>query len=69
MRNLTPVQAGAYRLADNQIATISIRDQTLLGVEMDALRRLDLNLGLLRFDSNEVAKLAGTGRMQLERNR
>src|SRR5437868_3404046 len=41
---LTPEQAKAYRITDNQTATIAAWDKTLLPVELAELKALDFDL-------------------------
>ena len=60
---LTPEQARAYRIADNQTATIADWDLDLLHNEIAALKALDIDLSLLGFDDEKLAELlspAGT---------
>lgn len=56
-RDLSPEQARAYRIADNQTATLSSWDYALLGGEVTALQDLDYDLDLLGFSSDDLAKL------------
>ena len=58
--DLTPAQARAYRIADNQTATIADWDDELLTAEITGLREMDIDLALLGFDPDELARLAGT---------
>src|SRR3990172_3536088 len=55
--DLTPAQIKAYRLADNQTASIAEWDYDLLPLELLDLKNLDFDLGLLGFDDDELAKL------------
>jgi len=55
--DLTPEQARAYRIADNQTATLSAWDYALLGGEVSALQELDFDLDLLGFSPDDLAKL------------
>src|ERR1700736_5637491 len=48
---LTPAQAKAYRLADNQTATLSQWDEDLLPIELAALQEMEFNLDLTGFSS------------------
>ena len=52
---LTPAQAKAYRIADNQTATISAWDLELLPLELSDLKSLDFDLDLLGFGEEELA--------------
>jgi site-specific DNA-methyltransferase (adenine-specific) len=54
---LTPEQARAYRIADNQTANLSDWDYDLLPIELAGLREADFELGLLGFDPDELARL------------
>ena len=58
--DLSPAQARAYRIADNQTATIADWDDDLLTAEITGLREMDVDLALLGFDPDELARLAGT---------
>jgi ParB-like chromosome segregation protein Spo0J len=58
--DLTPAQARAYRIADNQTATIADWDTDLLPLELADLKALDFDLDLLGFGQDELAKLLGT---------
>ncbi|MBC7772784.1 MAG: ParB N-terminal domain-containing protein, partial [Pyrinomonadaceae bacterium] len=54
---LTDAQAKAYRLCDNQTATISEWDFELLHVEIDELKALDVDIDLLGFDEAEMTEI------------
>ena len=54
---LSPAQIKAYRIADNQTATLAEWDFDLLPMELADLQRLDFDLGLLGFDHDELAKI------------
>jgi DNA modification methylase len=54
--DLTPEQAKAYRLADNQTATIAEWDKELLPLELADLQSMGVDLGLLGFSEDELAK-------------
>jgi ParB-like chromosome segregation protein Spo0J len=56
-KDLTAEQLKAYRIADNQTATLSSWDFDLLPLELGELKALDFDLGLLGFDTDELAKL------------
>jgi DNA modification methylase len=60
-KDLTPDQARAYRIADNQTATIADWDFTLLPLEIMALQDVDFDLGLLGFSDDELTKIMGDG--------
>jgi DNA modification methylase len=57
--DLTPEQARAYRIADNQTASIAGWDFDLLPFELAELQDADFDLGLLGFSSDELAKIMG----------
>ena len=59
---LTPEQARAYRIADNQTASIAEWDLELLPLELAGLKDAGLDLSLLGFDQRELdALLAASG--------
>jgi ParB-like chromosome segregation protein Spo0J len=58
--DLTPAQAKAYRIADNQTTTIAEWDMDLLPLELADLKALEFDLDLLGFGQDELAKLMGT---------
>lgn len=58
---LTPEQARAYRIADNQTANIATWDFELLPVELVALKDSGLDLSILGFDDGELERLLGAG--------
>jgi Predicted transcriptional regulators len=55
-RDLTPEQAKAYRLTDNQTATTAEWDKELLPLELVNLKDANFDLGLLSFSEDELAK-------------
>ena len=57
--DLTPEQIRAYRIADNQTATIADWDLDILAIELSELRDTGFNVDLLGFDQDELAKLLG----------
>lgn len=61
--DLTPAQAKAYRIADNATGEIAEWDKLLLPIELSALQQMDVDLGLLGFDPDELDRiLAGDGK-------
>ncbi len=56
-KDLTPEQIRAYRIADNQTASLATWDYDLLPIELGALKEANYDLGLLGFDADELAKL------------
>jgi len=55
--DLSPEQIKAYRIADNQTATLAEWDFDLLPIELKDLQGADYDLSLLGFDDGELAKL------------
>ena len=58
---LTPEQAKAYRIADNKTGELATWNLELLPTELAELQALDVDLGLLGFDENELAQLLDPG--------
>jgi DNA modification methylase len=56
-RGLTPAQLKAYRLADNQTNRLSDWDNDLLPLEIAELQKMDFDLSLTGFSSEELAQL------------
>jgi DNA modification methylase len=56
-RGLTPEQAKAYRIADNKTGDLATWDLELLPTELAELQALDVDLSLLGFEDDELAKL------------
>jgi len=54
---LSPAQARAYRLADNQTATIATWDDDRLPLELAALQEMNYDLNLTGFSSDELLRL------------
>lgn len=54
---LTPAQAKAYRLADNQTASIASWDLELLPIEIGELKALDYDLSLLGWTPEDLAEV------------
>lgn len=55
-RDLDPDKVRAFRLADNQTATLSTWDAELLPLELAALQDADFNMGILGFSQDELDK-------------
>jgi ParB-like chromosome segregation protein Spo0J len=55
--DLTEAQIKAYRIADNQSATLAEWDYDLLPIELQELNNMDFDLGVLGFDEKELAEL------------
>lgn len=55
--DLTPVQARAYRLADNQTAAIAEWDLSLLPGELLELKELDVDLSLLGWSPDDLQEI------------
>ncbi|MBY0312690.1 MAG: ParB N-terminal domain-containing protein [Phycisphaerales bacterium] len=56
-KDLTPERAKAYRLADNQTATIAEWDMELLPLELLELKDLGIDLDLLGWSSDELREI------------
>src|SRR5206468_11809267 len=54
---LTPEQVKAYRIADNATNELAEWNYDLLPIELAALKDADFDLGLLGFDSEELARV------------
>lgn len=55
--DLPPEKVRAYRIADNQTATLAEWDMDLLPIELKDLQQADYDLSLLGFDDAELAKM------------
>ena len=55
--DLSPAQVKAYRIADNQTASIAEWDYELLPIELSALQEMSFELGLLGFDQEELQRI------------
>jgi ParB-like chromosome segregation protein Spo0J len=55
--DMTEAQIKAYRIADNQTATLAEWNYDLLPLEIQELNNMDFNLELLGFDSDKLAEL------------
>ena len=60
-QDLTDAQIKAYRIADNQTATLAEWNYELLPIELKDLQSMDFNLELLGFDSDQLAKILDPG--------
>jgi ParB-like chromosome segregation protein Spo0J len=56
---LSPEQARAYRIADNQTASLSSWDEEFLAQEIASLLSTEINIDAIGFDQNELAELLG----------
>src|SRR5438552_9658187 len=56
-KDLTPEQAKAYRIADNQTNTIAEFDMELLPIELAELKDLNFDMSVLGFDEDELSRL------------
>ncbi len=56
-KDLTPEQIKAFRIADNQTASLAEWNYDLLPIELSELQAANYDLGLLGFDQDELAKL------------
>ena len=59
--DLTPEQIKAYRIADNKTADLATWDYELLPIELSELQGMNIDLGLLGFSQDELAKLLDPG--------
>jgi DNA modification methylase len=59
--DLSPEQVKAYRIADNQTATIAEWDMELLPLELADLQAMNFELGLLGFAESELDRLLSAG--------
>ncbi|MCC7409316.1 MAG: ParB N-terminal domain-containing protein [Phycisphaeraceae bacterium] len=55
--DLTPAQVKAYRIADNQTASLAEWDYELLPIELAGLQEVNFDLGLLGFDAEELNRI------------
>src|SRR5436190_17481174 len=56
-RGLSPEQARAYRITDNQTATLARWDEDKLPLELMALQQADFDLSMLGFPDEDLARL------------
>lgn len=56
-KDLSPAQIKAYRIADNQLASLAEWDPALLPIELGELQAADFDIGLIGFDQDELAKI------------
>jgi DNA modification methylase len=59
-KGLTPAQAKAYRIADNQTATLSQWNNDLLPLELIELQKMDFDLNLTGFTADDLMRLLDT---------
>jgi len=59
--DLTPEQIKAYRIADNKTADLAVWDYELLPIELNELQGLGIDLELLGFSQDDLAKLLDPG--------
>jgi DNA modification methylase len=59
--DLSPEQIRAYRIADNQTASLATWDYDLLPIELGELKDANYDLGLLGFDADALARLISPG--------
>ena len=58
-KDLSPEQVRAFRIADNQTATLAEWDKQLLPLELAELVAAEFDMSLLGFDNDELAKWLG----------
>ncbi len=58
---LAPEQIKAYRIADNKTAGLAVWDYELLPIELAELQGVGVDLGLLGFSQDELAKILDPG--------
>jgi hypothetical protein len=56
-RDLSPEQIRAYRIADNQTASLATWNYDLLPIELAGLKEANYDLGLLGFDESEIKRM------------
>ena len=56
-RDMTPAQARAYVISDNQLAKLSEWDHEILASELVELEQMDVELSTLGFDDKELARI------------
>jgi DNA modification methylase len=56
-RDLTPEKIRAYRIADNKLAELASWDMDLLPVELSELQSAGMDLSLMGFDEEDLAKI------------
>jgi DNA modification methylase len=61
VEDLTPAQVRAFRVADNQLASLASFDPDLLRQEIVALQAEKFDIGLLAFPEQELAKILSGG--------
>ncbi|MCG2684491.1 MAG: ParB N-terminal domain-containing protein [Planctomycetales bacterium] len=59
--DLTPEQIKAYRIADNKTADLAVWDYELLPIELADLQGMGIDLELLGFSQDDLAKLLDPG--------
>lgn len=59
-KDLTPEQIRAYRIADNKTGELAEWNMELLPIELEELRGMDIDLGLLGFNEDDIAKIFAT---------
>src|SRR5215470_7912033 len=58
---LSPAQAKAYRIADNQTATLSTWDDDKLPLELAQLQEMNFDLNMTGFSADELMRLLDSG--------
>ena len=60
-KDMTPAQIKAYRIADNKTADLAVWDYELLPIELSELQGMNVDLELLGFSKDDLAKLFDPG--------
>jgi ParB-like chromosome segregation protein Spo0J len=60
-KDLTPAQIKAYRIADNKTADLAVWDYELLPIELSELQGMGVDLDLLGFSKDDLAKIFDPG--------
>ena len=63
-KDLTPEQIKAYRIADNKIGQIADWDYELLPIELEGLKGMEFDLGLLGFSHGRAGRNPGSAAVE-----
>jgi len=56
-KDMTPEQVRAYRIADNKLAEMATWDIELLPIELSELQAMDVDLAMIGFDAESLARI------------